>query len=220
MFQNLGQGFLWLVQQGISCPRPLRHLPAFPLPFLLCPFMDITRLSLPGCDHPTSPPSKPVSFVCPSQEGARRPLPPCQPAWVGCGPAPCGARPKPQAGRGQRHSSEARPPGSFPLHPLPGPEDKGASQRSVAFGLRLQEAQPRGGGRGVAVCANVWGTGKGSCSRDKPHQQVFSVSARQGWGNDVGRPCPCESGLSAFCMRSSAGWVREVLSEPLSSSLN
>ena len=37
---------------------------------------------------------------------------------------------------------------------------------------------PRGGGRGVAVCANVWGTGKGSCSRDKPHQQVFSVSAR------------------------------------------
>ena len=149
MFQNLGQGFLWLVQQGISCPRPLRHLPAFPLPFLLCPFMDITRLSLPGCDHPTSPPSKPVSFVCPSQEGVRRPLPPCQPAWVGCGPAPCGARPKPQAGRGQRHSSEARPPGSFPLHPLPGPEDKGASQRSVAFGLRLQEAQPRGGGGGL-----------------------------------------------------------------------
>ena len=38
--------------------------------------------------------------------------------------------------------------GSFPLHPLP-PEDKGASQRSMALGLRLQEAQPRTGGRGL-----------------------------------------------------------------------
>lgn len=35
MFQNMGRGFMWLVQQGISHNWHLCHLPAFPLP-LFC----------------------------------------------------------------------------------------------------------------------------------------------------------------------------------------
>lgn len=135
---------------GYQLPLASRSPPRLsPPPFCSVPLwtsLGLTFLAVitPPALRPSLCPSR-----CPSQEGASCPLLPCQSAWVGCGPAPCEARPKPQAGRGQRSSSEARPPGSLPLHPLPGPEDKGASQRSVAVGLRLQEAQPRAGGRGL-----------------------------------------------------------------------
>ena len=206
---------------GYQLPLASRSPPCLsPPPFSSVPLwtsLGLTFLAVitPPALHPSLCPSR-----CPSQEGASCPLLPCQSAWVGCGPAPCEARPKPQAGRGQRSSSEAGPLRLFPFAPSARPRGQRRFSKIHGLGPEAPGSATQGWGEGVAVCMHVWGTGKGSCSRDRPHQQVFSVSARQGWGDDVGRPCPCESGLSELCLRSSAGWVRELLSEPLSSSLN
>lgn len=52
MFRKVGQGFLWLAQQGISRPWPRSF------PFSALSLYRESYSYLPGCGHPTSPPSR------------------------------------------------------------------------------------------------------------------------------------------------------------------
>lgn len=112
----------------------------------------------------------------------------------------------------------------------------------MAVGLRLLEAAVGrwAGDRGAfAFCSSdrtVWGRERGPLFQARSHINKFLQLCPQGWGSEVGRPRPSESPLGLLeqedsglwslgahaerCLRSSRGQVREVLSEPLSSSLN
>lgn len=112
----------------------------------------------------------------------------------------------------------------------------------MAVGPRLLEAAAErwAGEHGAfAFCLSdriVWGRERGPLFHVLSRINKFLQLCHQGWGSEVGRPRPPESSLGLLeqevsslwclgaraerCLRGSPGQVREVLSEPLSSSLN
>lgn len=196
----------------VSLPSPCHSLPFF------CSVRSQSALC---------PPSRVWS---PPQPSALRRVPLRQ------GPVPLAFMPASLGGR--EHS------GPFPPMPSAQPEGQRrlSGQDPVAVGPRLLEAAAErwAGEHGAfAFCLSdrtVWGRERGPLFHVLSRINKFLQLCHQGWGSEVGRPRPPESSLglleqqdsslrglgarAARCLRSSPGQVREVLSEPLSSSLN
>lgn len=141
-----------------------------PFPFLLCPFIESPTLTFLAVVTPLA-----FSLRGVPVGQAPRPLLPCPPAWIGCGPAACVASPNRKLAQSR---PEAQPPGFLP--PVPAVQ---SGQRRfsgpLAVGLSLLESAAESweeGGTELAFCmsdGNVW-EGEGTfVPGTEPQQQVF-----------------------------------------------